>query len=243
MHRYNKRENFMIQQVFNIQEIITKDQNGLHDLHYYMKRDFICIPIKFFGRTYTLEIKSSLGQEKIMNVINSFFKYIKERESRNLILPILKKDDVFVDVGACWGSWSLPATALGANTIAFEPDQDALDIFYHQIEINNFSDRIRVIKEFVTDSTNSIDSLDLKRCKLIKIDVEGMEFEVLNGAVETIQRFKPNILVELHTPGHGHEPSYEIEFIKKIYPGYKSIVFDEKANYDDVQYWHIYHYK
>ena len=40
------------------------------------------------------------------------------------------------------------------------------------------------------------DSLDLPRCELIKIDVEGMEGEVIAGAVRTIRRFRPVLYVE-----------------------------------------------
>jgi len=42
----------------------------------------------------------------------------------------------------------------------------------------------------------SVDSLGLPRCRLIKIDVEGMEPQVLLGAAETIERLKPIIFVE-----------------------------------------------
>ena len=42
----------------------------------------------------------------------------------------------------------------------------------------------------------SIDSLNLPRVDLIKIDVEGMEMEVLNGASDTITRCQPVLLIE-----------------------------------------------
>ena len=42
----------------------------------------------------------------------------------------------------------------------------------------------------------TIDSLPLRACHLIKVDVEGMEFEVLQGAVQTIKRFNPVLYVE-----------------------------------------------
>ena len=42
----------------------------------------------------------------------------------------------------------------------------------------------------------SIDSMDLARVDLIKIDVEGMEMEVLEGARETIGRLLPDLVVE-----------------------------------------------
>jgi FkbM family methyltransferase len=47
----------------------------------------------------------------------------------------------------------------------------------------------------------SIDSMNLSRLDLIKIDVEGMELEVLQGATATLERFRPIVIVEqLKTP-------------------------------------------
>jgi FkbM family methyltransferase len=42
----------------------------------------------------------------------------------------------------------------------------------------------------------TIDELALKQCHFIKIDVEGMEGEVLAGASETIDRYRPILYVE-----------------------------------------------
>jgi FkbM family methyltransferase len=43
----------------------------------------------------------------------------------------------------------------------------------------------------------TIDSFNLPRVDLIKIDVEGMEVDVLNGAAETIKRCKPIMTIEI----------------------------------------------
>ena len=43
----------------------------------------------------------------------------------------------------------------------------------------------------------ALDDLPLARVDFIKIDVEGMEFEVLSGAEKTIDRFKPQMLIEI----------------------------------------------
>ncbi|MBX3498804.1 MAG: FkbM family methyltransferase [Alphaproteobacteria bacterium] len=42
----------------------------------------------------------------------------------------------------------------------------------------------------------SVDSLDLPGCALIKVDVEGMELDVLRGAADTIRRRQPRLFVE-----------------------------------------------
>jgi FkbM family methyltransferase len=40
------------------------------------------------------------------------------------------------------------------------------------------------------------------RLDLIKIDVEGAEESVVEGALQTIQRFHPTLIIELHNAGH-----------------------------------------
>lgn len=42
----------------------------------------------------------------------------------------------------------------------------------------------------------TIDSLGLKQCSLIKIDVEGMELDVLGGAASTMSKHQPAVYVE-----------------------------------------------
>jgi FkbM family methyltransferase len=63
----------------------------------------------------------------------------------------------------------------------------------------------------------TIDSLNLQHCHFIKIDVEGMEIEVLKGAKETINRCKPFLYIE----DDREDRSQELyDFIKEL--DYKS---------------------
>ncbi len=57
-----------------------------------------------------------------------------------------------------------------------------------------FADKENVAK--VPAPMMTIDSLQLPSCKLIKVDVEGMEAEVLKGAFNTISKFRPILWVE-----------------------------------------------
>lgn len=45
-------------------------------------------------------------------------------------------------------------------------------------------------------TVDSLDSATLKRVSLIKIDVEGMECEVIHGALQTIKKYRPFLYVE-----------------------------------------------
>src|SRR5258708_33505318 len=42
----------------------------------------------------------------------------------------------------------------------------------------------------------TIDQLGLAKCDFMKIDVEGMELDVLEGAATTLQQFRPRLYVE-----------------------------------------------
>jgi len=82
-----------------------------------------------------------------------------------------------------------------------EPDYRAQGSF------GSFELRARMGTEFIGQAVDyakptstvkqiTIDSLKLERLDLLKIDVEGMEAEVLQGAAETIARCKPILFVE-----------------------------------------------
>lgn len=59
----------------------------------------------------------------------------------------------------------------------------------------------------------TLDSLGLKRCDLIKIDVEGMEYEVLSGAEKLLSEFHPLVYFE-HASGNTDVIKYIEELLK-----------------------------
>jgi hypothetical protein len=61
--------------------------------------------------------------------------------------------------------------------------------------------------------------------KLIKIDVENYETEVLKGAEQTIRKWKPDLFIECNTEEHTMEI---FDFLKSLEVGYK--IFPRKFN-------------
>ncbi len=48
---------------------------------------------------------------------------------------------------------------------------------------------------------NLLDDFGLPGCDLLKVDVEGMEYDVLSGGVNLIEQYKPILYVEIDRPG------------------------------------------
>lgn len=75
----------------------------------------------------------------------------------------------------------------------------------------------RHISKFISnDYTNSfipmmrIDDLNLNACSMIQLDVENFEYDCLLGAIKTIKKYKPIIILE-----NGNTPEI-LSFMKKI---------------------------
>jgi len=60
-------------------------------------------------------------------------------------------------------------------------------------------------------SVSALDDLPLRGCRLIKIDVEGMELSVIRGASSLVQRFWPILYVE------NNRPDRAAELVRHIY--------------------------
>ena len=50
-----------------------------------------------------------------------------------------------------------------------------------------------------TFETKTLDNLKLKKVDILKIDVEGFEYDVLQGASKLLQEQKPRLILEVHS--------------------------------------------
>jgi FkbM family methyltransferase len=95
-----------------------------------------------------------------------------------------------VALNNCTNVWALNQAVGSANGMIHVPAVDPT-------LANNFGG-VELLASGGADMVplRTIDSLQLGACNMIKVDVEGMEGEVLKGARETIRRHRPLLYVE-----------------------------------------------
>lgn len=139
----------------------------------------------------------------------------------------LKSDSIFVDVGSNYGWHSINGSFICETVYGFEPQKYIHDIQMTSIVENNISnirlyncgigdnneEREMSPIDYDNPSINmgdlsvgdggekieikTLDSFNFKKLDFIKIDVQGYEKFVLNGAKDTINRCKPTLIIEM----------------------------------------------
>jgi FkbM family methyltransferase len=159
---------------------------------------------------------------------------LQEFEEMGFLLHYLSKNDLFVDVGANVGTYTvLAAAGKGARAIAIEPILSSFHALEENITINKIQDRVELKNigagnkpgflyftasldavnhvATVSEKSNStvkcqIDTIDSilgdNVPNLLKVDVEGYEFAVIEGADRALQSPSLDaIIVELNGSG------------------------------------------
>jgi len=136
----------------------------------------------------------------------------------------------FVDIGANTGFYTKMMALRGVSVYAFEPSPKTYELLCANVKILfnvqtfNFAlgDENIDAKTFYVHENSPIDgftpSLDnehlehvkvkvrmldnfqLSNIGLMKIDTEGYEYPILRGAIETLRREKPRLIIEMHEP-------------------------------------------
>ena len=70
------------------------------------------------------------------------------------------------------------------------------------------------INNVIKVNLTTIDNLEVEKLDFIKLDVEGYESLVINGALNTIKKYKPIITLECWS---SHKGTYCIEYTKNLF--------------------------
>lgn len=171
------------------------------------------IKVKFLHQTYFL------GKKRLTGLTGNIYTGLHEFNEMGFLLHFLRDEDIFFDVGANAGSYTLLASSVcKAKSFSFEPIPSTFNILRANIELNNIENRVTLENKGVgnasgilkfsanEDTTNHVIAKDEEENNiievpivslnsyypnakpiLIKIDVEGFETEVLNGAEDILQ--------------------------------------------------------
>ena len=211
---------------------------------YIKGRETVVIP---YYKKFKICIRpNSSNQRTISDLIFEGARYLPEFSLIRKIKKELPANFTYVDVGSNIGTTIWLFAAEAKKIYGYEPiphlhatisDSISFNSVSNIILINKAigntegyismlnSDNSNVVLEEQKDSVKSIIStLDLelgqeKKIDLIKIDVEGFELKVLEGATTIIKQHKPRLLVELH-PGfirnYGGDLKFVVDFIEKL---------------------------
>lgn len=141
---------------------------------------------------------------------------LHEYRDMAFLLHFLRKEDLFVDIGANIGSYTVLAAAhVGAETISIEPVPSTFAHLIDNVNINKIYEKVNALnialgaeegninftknqdttnhvavdgdKDTITVAVSALDKvLNDRDPVLLKIDVEGFETEVLKGASRTL---------------------------------------------------------
>ena len=170
---------------------------------------------------------------------------LQEFEEMSFLLHYLRPGDTFVDVGANIGSYTMLASAVtGAKTIAFEPVSTEFSALEANVALNDIKNLVDLRKTAVGSKTGTVNftkgwgagskiirddeegtstsittldaAIDDKNIRLIKVDVEGFESEVIKGALRVLSGPSPLALIIELIGLAGYELGIDIKSIHSM---------------------------
>jgi FkbM family methyltransferase len=157
---------------------------------------------------------------------------LTERDDALFLLDLLRPGDLFVDVGANIGFYTILAARRGARVLAYEPGPAAWESCRANIVLNDvealatvhraacaaspgvarFTVGLDIADHLIDGQEGGIEvpvtTLDAElsqeaavTCSVFKIDAEKHDMDVLLGAMATLERLRPIVLVEVWMGG------------------------------------------
>lgn len=232
--RYKKKLTFKLSYIIDLFVSYWLNKKAIR----FKQNKMVC----YSGDTISTSINlNGVYEKRDLDIIFEFFESCK----------IKMNDQIALDIGANIGNHSIYFKKYFKKVIAFEPIIKTFNILklnvsnYKNIEIKNFglsssngtfymeTNKTNIGgSRIVKDNTNSGESFDffvlddLKiegNVGLIKIDVEGHEYEVLKGSEKLIKNNYPIILFELNKNDFVNGKSLVYDLLKEY--GYSSFLY------------------
>lgn len=188
-------------------------------------------------------------------IMGNYHSVLQEPVDSVFLLHFLRDEDTFVDIGANVGHYSLLAgVKTNAKIISIEPIPKTFRRFYQNLEINQLTEKVKSLNIGLSDkkgelhfsneafTTNKVvkdgngikvpvDTLDAvcekEQVNLMKIDVEGFEWFVLQGAASVLNSESLKvIIIELNGAGKnfGIEDDQIVAFLNAL--GYQQFEYN-----------------
>ncbi len=218
-------------------------------------------------------VKSSIIKEQIMTwlgdlrffvrrgdagLVGNIYYGLYEFEESLFLLHLLRKEDVFMDIGANLGHYSLLVSGLKkCKTIAVEPVPATFNQFVRNIELNKLQDLIEPIQKGIANtndtlyfssdrntmdrivkanypyavkvSVTTLDSIAKKTPTAMKLDVEGYEYFALIGAKNILKATELKVVIlELNQSGNKYGIEDDTTYQLLLDHGFKPFEYNYK---------------
>jgi hypothetical protein len=152
----------------------------------------------------------------------------------------ISKESVVADIGSAEGNFSLKFIDKIKKLYLFECDKNWIEAL--NATFNNWKEKVVIVDKYVSNYNGnncvSLDNFfkDKEKPTLLKLDVEGMESEVIDGAKQLCTKNISDLLVcTYHRNGDEQKLSHqlrEMNYSISHSPGYMLFIWEYNQNYD-----------
>jgi protein O-GlcNAc transferase len=146
-----------------------------------------------------IDVGANIGNHSIF--FGSFIsKWLISVEPNNSIIPILKTN--LSNNASNYTLYEVGLSSEGGSGQLVFPERSENNVGMAMIDTNTPGDIKLTTLDIMFNQWCTETGISAPSLTLIKIDVEGMELEVLRGGMETIQKYRPHLLIEAATKQH-----------------------------------------